>query len=261
MRNIILPWVVALLCCLWSSAPVLADRGRVVTTNDVLQISVLYQAELNVTTRVEPDGTISLPYAGRVRAAGLTTGALSEKIANILLQKGLVKNPKVSVELATFGLEVSVLGAVGTPGTFTFDRPSTVLQVLARAGGIREEAGAGTIVVHNGGRTVRMNALDLFSGRSSSGLILENNASIYVEPGSVFYLYGYVNRPGQFPINRPHLTVRQALAVGGGVAPLGSDWWRLKIRRINNGVIEEISAGLDDPVLPNDTIIVNERIF
>jgi polysaccharide export outer membrane protein len=106
-----------------------------------------------------------------------------------------------------------------------------------------------------------MNALDLFEGRANSGLILENNASIYVEPGSVFYLYGYVNRPGQFPINRAHMTVRQALALGGGVAPLGSDWWRLKIRRTTNGVIEEISAGLDDFVLPNDTIVVNERIF
>jgi polysaccharide export outer membrane protein len=261
MRNLILSWVVALLCGLSSAAPVLAERGRVVNAGDVLQISVLYQAELNVTTRVEPDGTISLPYAGRVRAVGLTTGALSEKIANILLQKGLVKNPKVSVELTSFGLEVSVLGAVGAPGTFTLDRPSTIPQILARAGGIREEAGAATIVVHNGGRTLRMNALDLFEGRAGSGLTLENNASIYVEPGAVFYLYGYVTKPGQFPINRPHLTVRQALAIGGGVAPLGSDWWRLKIRRTTNGVIEEISAGLDDFVLPNDTIVVNERIF
>jgi polysaccharide export outer membrane protein len=232
-----------------------------VNTNDVLQISVLYQAELNVTTRVEPDGTISLPFAGRIRAVGLTTGALSEKIANILLQKGLVKDPKVSVELATFGQEVSVLGAVGTPGVITLDRPSTILQVLARAGGLREEAGAATIVVHTRGRTVRMNALDLFEGRANSGLILENNASIYVEPGAVFYLYGYVSKPGQFPINRDHMTVRQALAVGGGVSTLGSDWWRLKIRRTNHGVVEEVSAGLDDFILPNDIIVVNERIF
>jgi polysaccharide export outer membrane protein len=232
-----------------------------VNTNDVLQIIVLYQAELNTTTRVEPDGTIDLPYAGRIRAAGLTTGALSEKIANILVEKGLVKNPKVSVELSTFGLQVSVLGAVGSPGSFILDRPSTITQVIARAGGLREEAGAATIVVHNRGQILHINAKELFEGHASSRLILDNNASIYVEQGAVFYLYGYISRPGQFPLSRDQMTVRQAIALGGGVSPLGSDWWRLKIRRTNHGVVEEVSAGLDDFVLPNDTIIVNERIF
>jgi polysaccharide export outer membrane protein len=261
MQNIVLAWLVTLLCGFWSPAPVMAERGRILTTNDVLQITVLYQSELNVTTRIEPDGTISLPYAGRIRAVGLSTGALSEKIANILVDKGLVKNPKVSVEISTFGQEVSVLGAVGSPGTFTLDRPSTIPQILARAGGLREDAGAATIVVHNHGRILRLNAKDILEGRAASGLMLDNNASIYVEQGSVFYLYGYVNKPGQYPINREHLTVRQALALGGGVGPLGSDWWRLKIRRTNSGVIEEISAGLDDVILPNDTIVVNERVF
>jgi polysaccharide biosynthesis/export protein len=55
--------------------------------------------------------------------------------------------------------------------------------------------------------------------------------------------------------------VRQAIALAGGVGPLGSDWWRLKIRRTTNGVVEEITAGLDDYIIPNDTIVVNERIF
>jgi polysaccharide export outer membrane protein len=261
MRKLVLSWLAALLCGVLMCSPSLAERGRVLNVDDVLQITVLYQAELNVTTRVEPDGTISLPYAGRIRAVGLTTGALSEKIANILVEKGLVKNPKVSVELSTFGLQVSVLGAVGSPGSYVLDRPSTITQILARAGGLREEAGAATIVVHSRGRILRLNAKELFEGRAASSLILENNDSIYVEQGAVYYLYGYVNKPGQYPINRDQLTVRQALALGGGVGPLGSDWWRLKIRRTNHGVVEEVSAGLDDFILPNDTIVVNERIF
>jgi len=78
-----------------------------VNTNDVLQISVLYQSELNATTRVEPDGTIYLPFAGPIRAAGLTTVRLERKNRHILVEKGLVKNPKVSVELSNFGLQVS----------------------------------------------------------------------------------------------------------------------------------------------------------
>ncbi len=261
MRNLVLSSLVALLCGLLNCSPGVAATGRVLNTNDVVQVTVLYQAELNVTTRVEPDGTIDLPYAGRIRAAGLTTGALSEKIANILVEKGLVKNPKVAVELSTFGLQVSVLGAVAAPGSYVLDRPSTIPQILARAGGLKEEAGAATVVVHNRGKILRLNAKELFEGRLATSLMLENNDSIYVEQGSVFYLYGYVNRPGQYPINRDQLTVRQAIALAGGVGPLGSDWWRLKIRRTNNGVVEEVAAGLDDLILPNDTIVVNERIF
>jgi polysaccharide export outer membrane protein len=56
-------------------------------------------------------------------------------------------------------------------------------------------------------------------------------------------------------------SVAQAIAAGGGVAPLGSDW-RIEIkRRLPDGTVKDSSASLDDIVEPDDTIIVNERIF
>ncbi len=125
MRKLLMSFFAVFLCGALYSAHVLADTGRALNTNDVLQINVLYQSELNAQARIETDGTISLPYAGRIKAAGLTTGALAARIASILTHKGLVKNPQVSVELTSFGLQVSVLGAVGTPGSYTLDRPST----------------------------------------------------------------------------------------------------------------------------------------
>jgi polysaccharide export outer membrane protein len=262
MRNIFMSWIAALMLAFASCGPGFADSGRLLTTNDVLQITVLNQPDLGAAARVEPDGTIALTYTGRLRVAGMTTGALATKIANILVQKGLVKNPEVSIELTTFGMQVSVLGAVGAPGNYILDRPTTLPQILARAGGIREDAGAATVVIHSGnGGVRRIDAKELLAGRASFGPPLSNNDTIYVEQGSIFYLYGYVNRPGEYPISRPGLTVRQAIAVGGGVAPLGSDWWRLLIRRRINGAIVEITPELDDLVEQNDTIIVNERVF
>lgn len=261
MRKVLFAWIVVMLVGLLGGMPAIAASGRLINTNDVLQISVLYQTELNATTRVDPDGTIDLPYAGRIQAGGLTTGGLAAKIANILKEKGLVKAPQVTVELSSFGLQVSVLGAVGQPGNVVLDRPSTILQVLARAGGIREDAGAAIIVVHTKNGIRRINAKELMAGRSSNNLVLSNNDTIYVEQGAIYYLYGYVNHPGQFPLSREHLTVRQAIAEGGGVSQLGTDWWRLRIRRQVHGAIEEITPELDDLIEPNDTIIVNERIF
>jgi protein involved in polysaccharide export with SLBB domain len=80
-----------------------------------------------------------------------------------------------------------------------------------------------------------------------------------IEAG-VYYLYGYVNKPGQYPLMR-QLTVQQAIAAGGGISPLGSDWRIQLKRRMPDGTVMEKSASFDDEVLPNDTVVVNERLF
>jgi len=80
-----------------------------------------------------------------------------------------------------------------------------------------------------------------------------------VEAG-VYYLYGYVNKPGQYPLLR-QMTVQQAIAAGGGIAPLGTEWRIQLKRRGADGQLMEKSAKLDDDVEPNDTVVVNERIF
>jgi polysaccharide export outer membrane protein len=233
------------------------DGGRMLTTNDVVQINVLGQPEFSATARVEPDGTLSLAYAGRIRAAGRTTGALALEIASLLKTKGLVNAPQVSLEMQGFGQQVSVLGAVAEPGAFTLDRPATLAQILARAGGLRDEAADSAIVVHRALGILRFSARAVLEGREGARFRLANNDTVYVEQPLVFYLYGYVNKPGQYALNRPGLTVRQAIALGGGLSALGSDFWNLKIRR--GGA--ETPAELDQPVEADDTIVVNERLF
>ncbi len=65
--------------------PALAG-GRVLTTFDVVSIRVLNEPDLDTTTRVEPDGTISFPYIGRIRAAGLTEDQLERAIERRLVE-------------------------------------------------------------------------------------------------------------------------------------------------------------------------------
>jgi len=231
--------------------------GRLLNTNDVVQINVQSQPEFSAAARIEPDGTLALTYAGRLRAAGRTTGALAAQIADLLKAKGLVNAPQVSVEVQSFGLQVSVLGAVGQPGAFTLDRPITLAQALARAGGLREDAADSDIVVHRARGIARYNARAVLEGREGAQALLGNNDTVFVEPPRVIYLYGYVNKPGQYALARPGLTVRQAIALAGGLAPLGSDAWGLRIRR--DGA--EQPADLDQTVQADDTIIINERLF
>jgi polysaccharide export outer membrane protein len=237
-----------------------AGNGRKLTTSDVLQINVLNQSDLNTLARIEPDGTLKFPYLGRIKAAGMTEDRLINTIAKGLADKNIVTDPQVFIELQTFGQQVSILGSVGSPGAFTLDRPTTISQALARAGGIREDAGAGSVLLRRNGTVVaRYNAKDILAGKMPDRYV-ENNDELYVEQGSTYYLYGFVNRPGEFPLSRSY-SVQQAIAAGGGLAPLGSEW-RIQIRRrLPDGQVSEQPASLDDEVQPNDTIVVNERIF
>ncbi len=239
--------------------------GRRLTTSDVLQINIVNQAELNTLVRIEPDGTIEFPYVGRINAAGLTEDQLSGRIKSALERANIVKDPQVLIQISTFGNQVSVLGAVGSPGAFVLDRPTTLIQALSRAGGIREEAGASSVVLRRRGPrgmiVSRYDAKEILEGSTNvRNVFLQNNDEVYVEQGAVYFLYGYVNKPGEFPLSRS-LSVQQAIAAGGGVGPLGSDW-RIEIRRrLRDGTVTDQPASLDDEVQPNDTIVVNERLF
>lgn len=238
-------------------------EGRVLTPSDILAIKVVGQPDLDTTTRVELDGTINFPYVGRVKAAGLSEDALARLIERRLAARQIVTEPHVLVEITNFGTQASVQGQVGTPGTYTLDRTTTLTQLLARAGGLRETGGE--VILRRRGPhgivTTRYNGRDLVTGKiSGANILIHNEDEVFVELTPFFYVYGYVGKPGEFPLLRP-ITVQQALSIAGGLSPLGSDlrmWFK---RKAADGQTEELPASLDDQVEPNDTIIVNERIF
>jgi polysaccharide biosynthesis/export protein len=65
--------------------------GRRVAPSDVIHIHVLNQPDLDTQVRVAPDGTISFPYVGRFRAAGLTEDAIANRIVKTLASAGIIK--------------------------------------------------------------------------------------------------------------------------------------------------------------------------
>ena len=65
--------------------------GRRVAPSDVIQIHTLNQPDLDTQVRVAPDGTISFPYVGRFRAAGLTEDEVAARIRKALASAGIVK--------------------------------------------------------------------------------------------------------------------------------------------------------------------------
>ena len=236
--------------------------GRVLTPQDSVSIKVVNQPDMDTTTRVETDGTISFPYVGRIRAAGLSEDQLAHAIERQLASRQIVTDPHVLVEVTTFGTQASVQGQVGVPGVYTLDRPTNLTQLLSRAGGLRDAALGGTVSVRRaGGAVQKFDSKDIQAGLGpGASLRIANNDEVFVDLAPFYYIYGYVGHTGEFPLLRP-ITVQQAISIGGGLAVLGSEW-RIKIKRKSgNGQTYEVPASLDDQVEAGDTIIVSERIF
>lgn len=254
-----------LACCLTVTAPAFAadDSGHRLVAADVLAIKVVGQPDLETQARVDDDGTILFPFVGRIAVAGQRVDEVSRLLATALQKADVVAKPQVLVSVTTFGTQASVLGAVGLPGLYALDRQTTVTQLLARAGGLKDGAGTIVDVRRQGPSGVEVIHIDIdavLSGKATADLTVRNNDELYVPEAPVYYLYGYVNKPGAYLLKH-QLTVQQALAAGGGLSTLGSEG-RIKVKRRGaDGKIVETSIDLEDDVQPQDTIAVGERLF
>src|ERR1700679_1560018 len=119
-----------------------------VGSGDMLHVEVFDVPELSRDLRVSDTGEISYPLIpGRIRAAGLTPYQLEQKIAQLLIENGLVSHPQVSVFVREQNSQpVSIVGAVLKPGVIQLVRPTTLLELLADSGGIVDDAGSYAII-------------------------------------------------------------------------------------------------------------------
>lgn len=120
-----------------------------INAGDQLEISVWREEELQRQVIVLPDGTISFPLVGIMRAAGKTATEIEREISSRLKSSFVDGDvPDVTVAIAsTSGLQFSVIGKVRAPGIFTPGRYVTLLEALSFSGGVTEFASLGNIVV------------------------------------------------------------------------------------------------------------------
>jgi polysaccharide export outer membrane protein len=113
---------------------------------DTLQISVWKNDILTRSVPVRPDGKISLPLLNDVQAAGRTALELREVLTKELT--AYMPNPEVSVIVTDVrSFKVSIIGEVNSPGRFELKSWTTVLDLLARAGGFTQFASRSRIVI------------------------------------------------------------------------------------------------------------------
>ena len=178
---------------------------------------------------------------------------------------GFLKNAQVNMVVLQFASQqISILGNVLKPGRYPLEQRINLVEALALAGGINP-AGADTVTVlaRKGGNLARheidVDAL-LRGGDASSNLELAAGDVLYVPRAPMFYVYGEVQRPGAFRLER-NMMVVQALATGGGLTMRGTERG-LRIKRRNaDGMLEIIEAGANDLLRAEDVLVVRESLF
>jgi polysaccharide export outer membrane protein len=120
----------------------------IIGSGDTINIDVFDVKELSRDVRVSQTGTIGLPLIPvRLQVKGLTETQAEQKIAEVLQANGLVSHPEVSVSVKDRKSKpITVVGAVPHPMVYQADRPVTLLEVLAEAGGVASDAGDTAIV-------------------------------------------------------------------------------------------------------------------
>lgn len=241
-----------------------ADYG--LGPGDVVKITVFQNPDLTTETRVSEAGTVTFPLVGQIGAAGQSTAQLERAIAQKLRDGGFVNRPQVNAVVLQFrALQVSVLGQVNKPGRYPLEQSKNRLtEVVALAGGVTPlAADLVTLVTTDNGKekkiTVDLPEL-LRSGDLSRDAVIKNGDIIFVDRYPVFYIYGEVQRPGQYRLERG-MTVMQALAVGGGLTLRGTERGLRISRRDRTGAVAAQDAKPEEAVLADDVIFVRESMF
>jgi polysaccharide export outer membrane protein len=139
--------------------------GYTIGPSDRLSIVFWRDTEISSEVVVRPDGLISLPLLNDVAAAGLTPDQLRERL--LAAAARFIDEPAATVVVKEINSRrVFITGSVEKPGSYPLNGPTTVLQLIATAGGLREfVSGKNIIIVRNGNARVKFNYRDVVAGK------------------------------------------------------------------------------------------------
>ncbi|OEZ67702.1 polysialic acid transport protein KpsD precursor [Janthinobacterium sp. HH103] len=259
----LLMWCMATLLALSAGFAGAADVQ--LGAGDVLKISVYGNPDLALETRVSEAGEITFPLVGNVALGGLSVSAAEKKLGGLLESGGFLRKAQVNIIVTQLqSQQVSVLGQVNRPGRYPIEGKRSLMDMLAMAGGVSQDGGdAVSLIRKRNGKTTReiVDIVEMVrSADLNRDLDVAGNDVIFVERAPRFYIYGEVQRPGAFRLERS-MTVLQALSVGGGLTQRGTERGIRIKRRDEAGKLEIINAKHDDLLQVDDMVYVQESLF
>ena len=249
-------------------------RDYKIGPEDLLQISVFEVEKLNKTVRVSSQGNISLPLLGVLRVKGLTANQLERELRELLAEKYL-QNPQVSIFIREYrNQRIAVMGAVEKPSVFNVTGHRTILDMLAMAGGLKNDArqqagnllflirspaleGEAPEVLERGEAPEALEGAKDSDGGSPKTFVIDLNEllvkgdlilNLPVKHGDVInipaagkvFVGGEVKKPGGFSLGRKRMTLSQAIVMAAGLKPQANGSQTKIFRYSEKGVGKEV---------------------
>ena len=254
-------WLGLLVLALGSVAGQAASDYRL-GAGDLLKISTFGYNDLAAEVRVSESGNITFPLIGQVQVEGLSTRDAESLIAEKLQAGAFITKAQVSVLIVEYqSQKVSVMGQVIKPGQYFLDGSTRILDLLAKAGGVADETAADrAILLRHNGQSQVIDLEALFSGDASQNPLVATGDTINVPRAPRFYIYGEVQKPGAYRLDR-NMTLSRAISAGGGLTARGSERRAVVKRRDKSG--RELTTSIEsaDPIREDDVLYVKESLF
>jgi len=247
--------------------PLAESKDYVMGPEDEIEIAVWFHDELSKKLTIRSDGMITFPLVGNLKAAGLTTVQLAEKVGNGL-SKYLV-DPKVSVLVTKANSrKFAILGQVNSPGQYIIKSEAYLLDLISLAGGMTPSAKLSqSILLRGRNKIIKLDLRGLlFQGDLKDNIPLQPGDTLIIPENleNQFYVLGEVNKPGKYSLKESEkMTLRKAFGNAGGL----KEYTVLKTASILKSDNKSVEVDLyklfilndqnqDLPIAPGDTIFV-----
>jgi len=264
-------WSLNVSLCLGQSGSKGSDKEYIISSDDILEITVYGEADLSITTRVSQDGTVSYPLLGNIKAADFTVRELEAYITDLLGQDYLVM-PQVSIFVKEYA-KISILGQVKAPGSYQMKENLTLTQAIALTGGFTPTADTSRVkIIRNIGgekETLEVN-VDQILEKSAYDIEIKANDTIIVGEYGRISIMGQVLKPGIYNLQR-NLKVVEAISLAGGFTPTAAldatrvirvEYGEKKVINVPVATIMRGGDSSQDILLQEgDTIVVPESFF
>jgi len=234
----------------------------VLGTGDLVRVGVFGYPDMTADVRVDEFGSIRYALIGSLTVAGRSTREVEMALAQRLADGGFIRSPQVSVLITEYlSRKVAVMGEVSKPGQYALTQRSKVLDLLAEAGGVVTGMAADTAtLLRADGSKFDVDLFALFQGNSEHNPAISPGDTLYVPRASQFYIYGEVQRPGTYRLER-RMTVSQAISAGGGLTPRGTERRAAVKRRGSDGIETLVDVRGSDFLAPDDVLLIKESLF
>jgi len=190
-------------------------------------------------------------------------------LTDVSLDEDALPDDIIDIQSAAFASkeeEVTLLGKIRNPGIYVLDEETTFLEIISKAGGLRDDSGAKAIIKRKSDSDGKEEILTISlkrlieEGDTSQNILIKEGDYIYIAAMETFFITGEIEKPDEYKHNEG-LTVIQAITHAGGLTGKAAPT-KVKIIRKMNGAKKVLSkVAMDAPVLPDDVIVVPESFF